>query len=674
MGAGVGVSGFLADLFVVSPPDGLPVRHPSLIPSIADEETMRSIAVGERRRQGKLELRGACYKDAKFEECHTGQGRTANALHLERCMSSGPRLSKACAHGIKQWKKLLAEMWHEAHDLDVEVTSSSSLLTSGSAMPAEEADAHARGHLAARIAARNAVAASHLPPPFEFLQDNELLDLSSESYGEEQEGSGYRYAGYEEVHEPSRLRPASLVHFEPRGPRDHHPHHDHHHHGQDDSHDHGPPGRGPPPPHGKRMGPHDRPPHGPHGPHGPQGPHGPPGHHDDHGDHPRSTFSVLWDWLFEDSSDSSSSSEDSSVDSSSDSSVDSSEDRFVPKVERLADKEGMLRHKVMQSGPIVKRAQEKVTEAKAELVPMQTGYHRSFLLKGPDVDVEVADRLPFDDGEDRLTGGLKRAPSDADKKRAVWRQERERRVREREARGRGEQILAIEAQDPEPLSNTIHGRVHRSHSRAGVDLEEIHGGRHHAGRVSHHHEGQFGPGAEFHEGPHHGGPFGSDAEFPSGFQHHHGGPLREHNRPERGDHLRSRNRLPEEYENSQWFDSLDDDEGLLEIVLGFFFLIGAATLLLLPFFLLARALKSMGRRGGGRSCDGAGGAEEPSSVLGFAARRRAHAANVAAAADGYQALPEDDGEQEQGLAEEEEDDDAIVVTGAPVNPPPSVHL
>lgn len=99
---GAGVRGLLGGLFVASP-DGLPVREPSLVPSIADEETMRSRAVGERRRQGKLELRGACYKDAKFEECHTGQGRTANALHLERCMSSGPRLSKACAHGIKQW-------------------------------------------------------------------------------------------------------------------------------------------------------------------------------------------------------------------------------------------------------------------------------------------------------------------------------------------------------------------------------------------------------------------------------------------------------------------------------------------------------------------------------------------------------------------------------------------
>lgn len=101
---GPGLRGLLGGLFMAPPPsDGLTIQQPSLMPLIPEDEIVRSFAADERRRQGKLELRGACYKDAKFEECHTGQGRTANALHLERCLSHGPRLSKSCTRGIKQW-------------------------------------------------------------------------------------------------------------------------------------------------------------------------------------------------------------------------------------------------------------------------------------------------------------------------------------------------------------------------------------------------------------------------------------------------------------------------------------------------------------------------------------------------------------------------------------------
>lgn len=134
-------------------------------------------------------------------------------------------------------------------------------------------------------------------------------------------------------------------------------------------------------------------------------------------------------------------------------------------------------------------------------------------------------------------------------------------------------------------------------------------------------------------------------------EHHHAG----------GDHIRFRNRLPEDYENrGAWFEDsfLTDEDGpdLAESILALFFFIGAFTLLLLPFFLLGRALKRMVRhtRGG----DGAGDAP-----------------------DGYRALSGEDrlavgdgGGGGGGGGGVVDDDDAIVVTGTPVNPPPSIHL
>ena len=96
VGPGLG----LRNLVVGPPPDELLVPQP--FPSIP-EEIGRSMEADDRRRQGKQELREACDRDTKFEECHLGQGRVANALHLERCLSHGPRLSKSCADGIKKW-------------------------------------------------------------------------------------------------------------------------------------------------------------------------------------------------------------------------------------------------------------------------------------------------------------------------------------------------------------------------------------------------------------------------------------------------------------------------------------------------------------------------------------------------------------------------------------------
>lgn len=122
-------------------------------------------------------------------------------------------------------------------------------------------------------------------------------------------------------------------------------------------------------------------------------------------------------------------------------------------------------------------------------------------------------------------------------------------------------------------------------------------------------------------------------------------------RHHRGDHIRFRNPLPEDFENQRaWlsdsFDADGDGPDLIEAVLAFFFFIGAVTLMLLPFFLLGRALKRMVRNGGG------GDAEAP---------------------DGYYALPED--AAAAGMVSADDDgDDSIVVTGTPVNPPPSVHL
>lgn len=123
------------------------------------------------------------------------------------------------------------------------------------------------------------------------------------------------------------------------------------------------------------------------------------------------------------------------------------------------------------------------------------------------------------------------------------------------------------------------------------------------------------------------------------------------NRQNRGDHIRYRNRLPDEYEDSQWFEDLDLEDGVdfVEGVLGFFFFIGSITLVLLPFFLLASALKRMvrlARRSHSSAGSGSGSPPAP-----------------AAAPEGYQALLED-----------VSDDDAAVVTGTPVNPPPSVHI
>ena len=278
---------------------------------------------------------------------------------------------------------------------------------------------------------------------------------------------------------------------------------------------------------------------------------------------------------------------------------------------------------------------------------VRLGRPHAGLREAPDLDggvVVAGDRLFSDDHEnpffmDNVTSRLQRAPHDHMKnKRAIGRRGRANSAREREAQGR--EGYDLELLGARASSSSAHDRAHRFPSLKGDVHAKFHGDRLHEGVALN---------AEFHGGPHHGGPFGSDADFRSGF--HHGGPFREHNRPVRGDHLRSRNRFPEEYENSEWFDSMDEGEGLVDVLLGFFFFVGAATLLLLPFFLLVLALKRMARREGGRSRVGAGGPD------------------VAAAPDGYQALPEDGGEQEL-----EEDDDAIVVTGTPVNPPPSVNL
>lgn len=134
-----------------------------------------------------------------------------------------------------------------------------------------------------------------------------------------------------------------------------------------------------------------------------------------------------------------------------------------------------------------------------------------------------------------------------------------------------------------------------------------------------------------------------------------GGPRVHPKRHHRGDHIRFRNPLPEDFENQRaWlsdsFDADGDGPDLIEAILAFFFFIGAMTLMLLPFFLLGRALKRMVRNGGGDGSD----AEAP---------------------DGYYALPEDDSAAAAaGMVSADDDDDSIVVTGTPVNPPPSVHL
>ncbi|CAM9565229.1 unnamed protein product [Ectocarpus sp. 12 AP-2014] len=128
--------------------------------------------------------------------------------------------------------------------------------------------------------------------------------------------------------------------------------------------------------------------------------------------------------------------------------------------------------------------------------------------------------------------------------------------------------------------------------------------------------------------------------------------------PEGGrDHIRSRNRLPEDLENRgrAWLeDSLDgEDIGPVEGILAFFFFIGTCTLLLLPFFLLGRALRKLVRAGAGTVGGGSGSGDAP---------------------DGYQALPDDATAAVAAADRHGDDDNNVVVTGTPVNPPPSVHL
>lgn len=132
----------------------------------------------------------------------------------------------------------------------------------------------------------------------------------------------------------------------------------------------------------------------------------------------------------------------------------------------------------------------------------------------------------------------------------------------------------------------------------------------------------------------------------------------DHRRPG-GDHIRFRNRLPDDLDLESrrgaaagWLaDSFDvdgDGPDLVEGILALFFFIGAFTLLLLPFFLLGRALKRLVRSGHDDDDD---------------------------APDGYRPLPDDAAAAAPAAALSAHDDgDSIVVTGTPVNPPPSVHL
>eukprot|EP00903_Cladosiphon_okamuranus_P010123 g9586.t1 len=130
-----------------------------------------------------------------------------------------------------------------------------------------------------------------------------------------------------------------------------------------------------------------------------------------------------------------------------------------------------------------------------------------------------------------------------------------------------------------------------------------------------------------------------------------GGPRVHPKHHHRGDHIRFRNPLPEDFENQGWLsDSFDvdgDGPDLVEAILAFFFFIGAMTLMLLPFFLLARALKRMVRNGGG----GGGGGDD------------------ADAPDGYYALLEDAESASASASAARmaaaEEDDSIVVTGTP---------
>lgn len=160
--------------------------------------------------------------------------------------------------------------------------------------------------------------------------------------------------------------------------------------------------------------------------------------------------------------------------------------------------------------------------------------------------------------------------------------------------------------------------------------------------------------------------------------HHHGrrGRFHDHSHHENShhDHLRYRNRLPDDFDRGSWHDSFEgdfEDCDFVQGLLAFFFFIGAFTLFLLPFVLFARALKRLAR-GTASSRFPRSSSTPPgpsSSAFGvFARRRESNTAAASAAAAGYQPLPE------EPTTAQDDDDDAIVVTGTPVNPPPSVNI
>lgn len=399
--------------------------------------------------------------------------------------------------------------------------------------------------------------------------------------------------------------------------------------------DHGPLGGG---------GPGDHPPHHPpphhHNRNGPGAPwehHPPPRHfgkeprsgplsgrpHHEASPGPRpSMFSVLADWLFATSDDSSSSDASSSDSSSSDSSSDDVE-WFVAGVEDDSHGGG-IDAGFFPAGyprPAIPVVHEVVVGGRFPGADDKSGWGQVDDDDIPLMKAATSARL-----EQTSTGHTKGdpRPSVLERPPSRWSSSNKKLIKRPTKHKQP-------FQHKQPLGRT---RINTDDDSSVMELEDMHTRLHE----------NFSWGDK----PARGHPQPQHARHPGGLpgpQHRDGGSR---------DHIRYRNRHPED--PNMWFaDSFDsvEDLDLIETVLAMFFFIGSVTLLLLPFFLLARALKRLVRRAHG---DG-GGDDAP---------------------DGYQALPEDDGAQQRGRngrgGGAVDDDDAIVVTGTPVNPPPSVHV
>eukprot|EP00752_Nemacystus_decipiens_P013072 g11561.t1 len=550
----------------------------------------------EKRIAGKRALAVACSDNKHFSECSQDRG---SAIRLERCLKArSNKISASCRRGLQAWKELLVETAPDARNLQRKSKKAQKALAARAAH-VQEAERQAIGADAPELSEELLTFLSADP--------EEEMDQLSRS---DPEGEIDLF-----------LHPHPPHHEGPGGPPHHHSHKTgFHHRGMGPHHN----GMGP---HQHGMGPHQ---HGmgPH--HHGMGPHhiahAPAGFFEEDelvlGEEERrpSMFSVLADWIFGDSSSSDSLDSSDSWDSSSSSddfvgedftSVSSSTVAVGPQIVDAGFFPAgygspFYHHKDAWEVP-----RNRLNAAKLGNSLRGSNNDPVFYLES--IRNDIADANPvFFPGEDPVVFfAAEEGSNEVDSFFAGYEAEFLGAVADEE----------IEAAMP-VLVGQIRGEAVRRQRPRGARFAA--------------------PSSEVHEVVP-----GWDSMQEEDFPMFAGGPHVHPKRHHRGDHIRFRNPLPEDFENQRaWLsDSFDvdgDGPDLVEAILAFFFFIGAITLMLLPFFLLGRALKRMVRNGG----SGSGGDTE--------------------APDGYYALPDD--AAPAGMVSAADDDDSIVVTGTP---PPS---